>query len=326
MNFNAQDAYQLCNWLDTSSDFPPSAPPPSGWSVVFAPAFSKANYAVILENTQTNTQDANQLAIVIMGTHYKVQVLEDFQINKPGPFVNSSNSPIIPGAYIANGAMSAFQKILNLTPNGQTQTLEDFLESIPWLTPSVSAPSVLITGHSLGGTIASIMGPWLASLILEEAPLTESLPPNIQVITFAAFAGGNLEFAEYLNNSSQYEANINVNDIVPYVWATTGDYQVNKIYTTFRAPGPPIPESFKTMLQKKVSAIPSGFNYIQTNKPNIFTGTILAAPPFSGCKPSRIPDLQWEWELGLQHNYAYCQQYIGSGCTQPRAECPKDQQ
>jgi hypothetical protein len=310
MSISATDCYQLCYWLDSANDLPPSAPPPSGWSLVFAPESQNTNYAVVLKNAQT----PSYLAVVIQGTHDTDQILEDFQINKPEAFVNSSGQPIISGAYIANGAAAAFSAVLGLTQSGQT--LENFITTTGWST-------VLITGHSLGGTIASLMGPWLASVVTKQAPLTQPLPTSFNVVTFAAFAAGNQEFASYLNGSSQYQANINVNDVVPYVWATTGDYKAQDILNTFASPGPPMPESLQHWLSRKVSTIPSGFNYIQTNEPNTFTGTIQKAPPFSNCKPSEIAEKQWEWEVSLQHNYAYCVQFIGSGCTEPQSDCSK---
>jgi hypothetical protein len=143
--------------------------------------------------------------------------------------------------------------------------------------------SVLITGHSLGGTIASLMAPWLASLILDQTPRTDPLPSQILAVTFAAFAAGKQQFADYLNNSSQYQPNINVNDIEPHVWATSGAYSVDYIYGTFPLPGPPIPDYIKVGLGVKVATIPKNFTYVQTNEPNTFAGTILPAPRFSQC-------------------------------------------
>lgn len=311
MTFSANAAYSLCYWLDTATSFPPSTTPPSGWSLTFAPQFQNQNYAVILQNDS----DETQLAVVILGTHDLAQIAEDFGIGSPGPFVNASNQQIISGAQIANGASSALSNVLQLEDNNG-QTFESVLSSYDW-----STYSVLITGHSLGGTIASLLAPWLASLILDQAPLTQPLPSQIQAVTFAAFAAGNQEFASYLNSSSQYQANVNVNDIVPYVWAATGDYSVNHIYTTFPSPGPAIPEATKVGLKAKVATIPKGFQYIQTNEPNTFTGTILQAPSFSQCK--NPASLQWEWEVSVQHNYAYCVNYIGSGCSLPSSDCPK---
>jgi Lipase (class 3) len=314
MNFSAADAYQLCNWLDTQTSFPPSAPPP-GWSIVFKPEFLKGNYAVILESAT----DSSQLAVVILGTHDVVQMIQDIDISTAVPFENSSGVSIIDGALIAKGAMDVFDEVLKLKPLLHEQTFEDFLTSVDW-----TSHSVLVTGHSLGGTTASLVAPWLATLALKEAPVTAPLPAQIQAVTFAAFAGGNQELADYLNGSAQYVPNINVNDIVPYVWATTGDYEVSSIYKTFASPGPPMPHNLKHRLRDKVKQIPSGFNYIQTNEPNTFAGTILAAPSFSTCGDAKkIEDLQWTWEVGLQHNYAYCVQYIGSGCKEPSSDCPQ---
>jgi hypothetical protein len=313
MIFTAAEAYQLCYWLDDQQSFPPSTPP-AGWNLVFKPAFHNKNYAVVLQSIS----DTNQLAVVIMGTHDATQMMQDLDISKPGPFVNPSGDTIITGAEVANGAADAFSQVLNL--RHILHTLEHYLSKTDW-----SKTSVLITGHSLGGTIASLLAPWLASVILGQTPLNKPLPSSLQAVTFAAFAAGNQAFATYLNDSTQYQPNINVHDIVPYVWATTGDYPVSTIYTTFASPGPLMPAKLQADLKKKVGTIPSGFNYIQTNEPSTFKGAILAPPTFSDCglTPEKLQEAQWKWEVSLQHNYAYCVEYIKTGCKEPSSDCPK---
>jgi triacylglycerol lipase len=309
MAISTNAAYSLCNWLDTAPTLPP-ATAPQGWQMIFVPKPKKEaykNYAVILQST-ANTE---QLAIVIQGTKNGWEAIEDFSIDNPAPFVNSSGASIISGAEVANGGTDGLTHVLKLRDKDE-RTLEHVIKSI-----NLSKSSLLITGHSLGGAITTLLAPWLASSLLDQAPLTQPLPANMQVITFAAFAAGNQQFATYLNGSSQYQPNINLNDIVPYVWANTGDYQVSYIYTTFQSPGPRIPGFLATYLEGKVASIPKGFNYIQTNEPNTFSGQILAAPAYSQCLQAERPTLQYKWEVSLQHNYAYCVNYIGSGCTKP---------
>jgi hypothetical protein len=253
-----------------------------------------------------------------MGTHDAIQMIQDTDISKPAAFANSAGVTIITGAEVANGATAAFNQVLNLKPASQ-QTLEAYLTSQDW-----STASVLITGHSLGGTVASMLAPWLAS-VMAQAPLTNPLPSNLQAVTFAAFAAGNVEFADYLSNSPQYQPNINTNDIVPYVWATQGPYPVGNIFTTFASPGTAMPATLQAKLLKKAGTIPVGFNYIQTTEPSTFTGAIVAPPSFSDCNLSaeKVQEAQWNWEVSVQHNYAYCVQYIQSGCTLPSSDCPK---
>jgi hypothetical protein len=309
MTFTANDAYKLCNWLDTATTLPPPTAP-SGWNLLFTPAYNKQNYAVILQNAT----DSHQLAIVILGTRNPFQVMEDFAIDNPGPFNGPWNTVVISDAEIANGASSALTDVLGLTAtvSGQVQSFKDFITSTDW-----SNNSVLITGHSLGGTITSVLAPWLASHILNQQSLVSPLPPQIQAVTFAAFAAGNQQFASYLNNSQQYQPHINTNDVVPHVWATSGPFNVNQIYSMFPSPGPAMPHDLQHWLQRRVAKIPAGFQYVQTNEPNTFSGTIKAAPSFSQCPEHKQSTLQWTWELDLQHNYAYCVQYIGSGCIEP---------
>jgi Lipase (class 3) len=292
----------------------PTPTDPSGWHTILCPKFGNGNYAVILESLA----GTSQLAIVIQGTKDAWQMVNDFDINQPGPFVNLSGAPMISEASIANGANTALTNVLNLEDGGG-QSSGSAKSGIDW-----SNYSVLITGHSLGGTIASLLAPWLAFLILDQTPRTDPLPSQILAVTFAAFAAGKQQFADYLNNSSQYQPNINVNDIEPHVWATRGAYSVDYIYGTFPSPGPPIPDYIKVGLGVKVASIPKNFNYVQTNKPNTFAGTILPAPPFSQCPAGQQPTLQWEWEVGLLPNYASGVNYSSSGCSEPNStECLK---
>jgi hypothetical protein len=316
MAFTANQAYELCDWLDTQPSLPPKSAP-AGWNLAFVPTFHDKNYAVVLQSAS----DSKQLAAVIMGTHDATQLIQDTDIGKPGPFVNSAGGAIIAGAEVANGADAAFNQVLNLKHVLKKETFGDYLGSMA----GSQGMKVLITGHSLGGTVASLLAPWLASMILNQSPLKSPLPPAIQAVTFAAFAAGNQAFAGYLNTSSQYQPNINVNDIVPYVWATAGPYPVGSILKTFASPGPPIPASTQKQLKDKVATIPSGFSYVQTNEPSTFTGTILPAPSFSNCGLSKekLQEAQWNWEVNLQHNYAYCVQFLNSNCTQPSSDCPK---
>jgi hypothetical protein len=300
MLVSAKDAYRLCHWLNTATNLPPNGDP-SGWKLIFKPKFSgdllhlNKDYAVILQNTS----DQNLLAVVVLGTHdfFQQFLLEDLDIDNPVEFVNSFKTDFIENAKIASGAGQAFLNVLGLKETDDGSTFRDFLYARDWTTQSV-----LITGHSLGGTLASMLAPLLAAWILKEAPLQHPLPPNMQVFTFAPFAAGNQQFADYLDGSQQYQAHINLNDVVPNVWATTGDFQVNNIYNMYSKPGPAMPQDKKDELKSIVKKIPSGFNYIQTKNPKTFTYPIQP--------PNVPPDKQWDWEVGVQHVNAYDKQYL----------------
>ena len=277
-------AYALCLWVDGSG----AGSPPAPWKTVFYPVKTRdnPNFAVVLQNSE-NTQ---QYALVIQGTTNIWDAILDFKINDPVSF------PSISGAQIANGASQGMANVLGLK-DGAGQTMNQFLGSIDW-----SASSLFLGGHSLGGTLASLMAPWASvSLFGQKQPLAQ-LPPGIQAITFAPFAAGNQQFADFLNSQSNYQANFNENDAVPHVWATAGQYSVPNMYALFPAPGPsPMPQDMQKQVQDKLNGIPTGFSYVQT------TGISFAFPSEATSS--------WTAELSYQHNQAYDVQFGAGGGT-----------
>src|SRR5262249_37980147 len=150
----------------------------------------------------------------------------DFSIDQPAGFA------AISGAEVANGATTGLSNVLSLVDGGG-QSMNQFLASIDW-----SEASLFVSGHSLGGTLASLMAPWAAvNLFQQQQPLGQ-LPASVQAITFAAFAAGNKAFADFLDAQSNYQANFNQNDAVPHVWARIGAYSVHNMYKLFPSPGP----------------------------------------------------------------------------------------
>ncbi|HEX4275087.1 MAG TPA: hypothetical protein VHZ74_07015, partial [Bryobacteraceae bacterium] len=197
-------------------------------------------------------------------------------------------------AQVAKGANHGLSNVLRLK-DGDGQMLRKFLES----SIREDGTSLLVAGHSLGGTIASLLAPWAAVHLLKEKKPLAQLPDTIQAVTFAAFAAGNQAFADFLSSQSNYQANFNENDAVPHVWATSGEYSVDNMYALFPAPGPsPMPGDLQKRVQDKINKIPSGFSYVQT------TGISFAFPSEATSS--------WLTELSYQHNNAYDVQF-GAG-------------
>ena len=139
-------------------------------------------------------------------------------------------------------------------------------------------------------------------------PLTY-LPHNLSAMTFAAPTAGNLEFATFLNNNPiSYQAFFNSNDVVPNAWAITGGLNLNRINALYLPT--PIPGSVKTLLaSKKLAMAQAGVAYAQTN------GVTFTFP--LGIPPTGTSD-PWIWQVGYQHNNAYCAQFLGSvDCAPP---------
>ena len=219
--------------------------------------------------TRAVLQNGSQYALVIQGTHGTPDMLEDFACEFWLGF-----QPVT-GANVAIGAQAALFDVLMQTSSSKSNTkgadLGSYLQSISgfW---SATNP-LLITGHSLGGTLTALAACWIGFQILEQRSGNRflSLPASIQAASFAPFAAGNQALANCLNNSANYTPCLNQNDAIPHVWATDTSlnpvFNVDSLYTLFPSPGPnPMPSnSFKAAIQNEVALMQkNGVSYVQT--------------------------------------------------------------
>lgn len=111
-------------------------------------------------------------------------------------------------AKIAAGILDAIQSINNLTYNGRT--LHQVINNFP------KGSKVYITGHSLGGALATV---YAAKLVCSNLVDLDIIP-----YTFAAPSAGNKPFADLFNPNSgnclfsQSSGCVSSLDIIPYAW------------------------------------------------------------------------------------------------------------
>lgn len=291
----SQLAWSLCAWIDNVSKQPT---PPSPWTIAWQPDKIGADYAAVLQN-------GNQYALVIQGTHGTPDMLEDFACEFWLAF-----EPVI-DAKVAIGAQAALFDVLMQRSSAKSNTkgsdLGSYLQSISasW----TESNPLLVTGHSLGGTLAALAACWIGFQIVNNGrQLVLSLPTSIQAVTFAAFAAGNHALADCLNKSSNYVPCFNQNDAIPHVWATDTTlnpiFNIDNLYILFPTPGPsPMPSSsFKDAIQNKVTLMQkNGVSYVQTTGPNSYQ---FAYP----CKKD-----SWDPEVAYQHNTAYANTFGSTG-------------
>jgi triacylglycerol lipase len=294
-NFTSIQAYAFCAFVDGDSTTLPAS-----WQPAWVPeADVKGHTATVFQLFAASHAPLPVFALAIQGTKDILDLLSDFEIYDQPSF------PPIAGAKIAKGSQGGLGDILALrSSKGSGQTLQEFLMDL------VPGSQLLLTGHSLGGNVASVLAPWIAANVpafggQEGGKVITGLPGSLTTITFAAPTAGNEAFASFLNGQPNYQAYFNTNDVVPHVWAASGPWSAYDIEKLFPAPGPnPAPEEVSKVINTRMKVLSDlRVSYTQTNGTS-FTFQTVAAPG----------DNPWVWEVGYQHNYAYCMKFQGSNC------------
>jgi hypothetical protein len=187
----------------------------SNWRVVWGPGLSgdRANMLYVAGESKTH-----QLAVTIRGTQWEFWLnwIEDFASVLPlVPYTDVL--PPVPAATpeIAVGTNIGLQLLLST----QASTLDgQEIDVATFLAHAGEDAEVYITGHSLGGCLASVLAPSLAYRLGSAA--------NLKVYTFAAPSAGNPDFAGYYNRLFTGATGRNRSfrvyndlDIVPDSWA-----------------------------------------------------------------------------------------------------------
>ncbi|WP_143310080.1 lipase family protein [Chitinophaga vietnamensis] len=147
-----------------------------------------------------------QLAIVIRGTVWKdlKNVFEDLDVLHTVNWM---------GGYISQGIYTGLQNLIHLEGEDGSTLLNYILQYLA----DVNPPQIFITGHSLGGALASVFALHLKTSIV--------YPANWSVYTFASPSVGDQGFVSYYNNefsdgiSSAYRIYNNC-DLVPCAFAS----------------------------------------------------------------------------------------------------------
>lgn len=190
---------QILNLINAAMpQIPPIASPNPTWQVVWGPVAYTTPGALYQDNLMfaaQNQSDPSQIVIAVRGTNFVADLdwlMEDFDIHQ------TMNWP--PGASVSNpaGAMisestSVGLQILFAMNDATSMSLMSFL-----LKHTGSAIQLCVTGHSLGGCLASTL-----ALYLKENPSVwdASGKSNVSCITFAAPTAGNAAFAAHSDST-----------------------------------------------------------------------------------------------------------------------------
>ena len=272
----AQQEARMLNDINASLDQPPS----QGWEVSWGPKLNddRSNMMYIAGNPGTN-----QYAVVIRGTDWTFLLdwLEDLASVLP-----LVSYPYFAGgqARIASGTLAGLQQLTALDP-------VSFLQGLP------AGATIFVTGHSLGGCLATALAPYLAQNLGGAAAL--------RVYTFAAPTAGDAAFASAYNAMFSPSGGLptafrfyNTLDAVPNGWASLPTIE------TYYQPFPACPQDIKNVINWGQGHVAG--QYVQVG--NESDGTAIALPGnllFSGSAVAAIDpigDALFLYEVSLQHH------------------------
>jgi Lipase (class 3) len=275
----------------------------SSWHVVWGPGLSgdRANMLYV-----AGRSDTGQLAVAIRGTEWEFWLnwIEDLASVLPlVPYTDLLHSVPDEAPEIAVGTNIGLQLLLSTeasTLDGQNMDVAAFLAQ------AGPDAAVFVTGHSLGGCLASVLAPSIAYRL--------GSANNLKVYTFAAPTAGNGAFAQYYNDlftdstgrTRSYRVYNNL-DIVPASWDSLPS--IAALYV----PAPQCSDRVKTLIARVEEAV-SGI-YVQ---PGVLT--IGSAHPLRGTVSAPIsapltPDrgsLLFFHEVGVQHATATYMELLGA--------------
>jgi hypothetical protein len=248
------------------------------WRVVWGPGLSGDRANMLYAAGEPS---GNQLAVAIRGTDWSFWLnwLQNFASLLPlVPF-----TAILPSVPVGNPQIAAGTNVgLQLLLGTEASTLDgDQVDLTTFLRGAGDQAEIFVTGHSLGGCLASVLAPSLAQQL--------GTAKNFKVYTFAAPSAGDQDFASYYNRlftdaaaaSTAYRV-FNDLDIVPESWATLPAIAAK--YT----PVPPCPDALKQVIDRAVTVV--GSTYEQVGSAHHGSAVLLRGQVEAPTAPDLSPD------------------------------------
>jgi hypothetical protein len=259
------------------------------WQVAWGPALNAdhSNLLYAARNRQTG-----QLAVSIRGSDFSFWLnwLEDLAVIRLVPydqFVPTASRT----AQIAFGTAVGLRQVLGMRDG--TKSLETFLTAAPEGSP------ILITGHSLGGCLASALAPCVADWVGNASSLS--------VYTIAAPSPGNEDFASYYNalfttqsgHSTAFRF-FNGLDVVPNAWASLDTVE------TYYPPLVSCPSDISKILDRAENAVSGKYRQLgelALGSAVELPGTIISplAAPRGRMELNPFENALFLWEAAQQH-------------------------
>ncbi len=270
-----------------------------GWKTVWEATELGGNHAFVATN-------GNEYALAIRGSlinfswaAFQNWIYQDLHVTsqEKWSFTNDSSK-----AKLSQGSYDGWQNLSKMADKKTGQLLLPFLEK-----ELEDDSRLLITGHSLGGNLATVY----ASYLWQQFKKDGRNGSNINVITFAAPAAGNEAFANDFNKKFPEAIRVeNKNDIVPKFPSASGISALGSLYNDSLAAGRimvgyknvTVPLSNVFTLLKTTMTILEFTSVISTYAQTNNEGKIINIP-LSG-KNMGNDIMNWLSEAGYQHSVA----------------------
>ncbi|WP_159074292.1 lipase family protein [Streptomyces dioscori] len=279
-----------------------------------------ANMACIVRNHD----GSNQFAVVVRGTvDSPVDMMEDLDVGTLVPFTAAGSAAPVA---VSAGAMAAFTEIANArgfiggtpteeAPEGEAPvgkvlvgkvpvgesgrpgpalpsrvTLREALAALLAAAPSTPRPVVHVTGHSLGGCVATMLAPYLQAQ--DWAPSE----PQFGLVTFAAPTAGPLDFAQFVDGGpwTPFVTCTNYYDLVPRAWS---DLALAK--TWYPKGQGPVANTEVGILLDEIDLLRKGNVYVQPD-----AGTVALNQDYGNHDPGLVEKTTADYLGQVAHQHA----------------------
>jgi hypothetical protein len=285
----------------------------SGWKIVWNAVAVNGNHALVARDGEKHVVAIRGSLMEFSWDAFENWIYQDFNIatQEDWGFCEKGSK-----ARISTGSYRGWKNIIQIKDKSSGKDLLTYL-----LENTRENDPVYITGHSLGGNLATVFASYL-SFKFREAGRS---PDSINVITFAAPAAGNTEFARDFDKKFPRSIRIeNAGDIVPKFPCTSSVADLGSLYSNMPAAGEisvgyknlsvPLPTVFKMISAAMV--VLEYRNGISSFKQTNDKGTIISVPLSGRNTTNDISS--WFAEAGYQHGIAQYAKALGAAVI----DCP----
>lgn len=195
------------------------------WKATWIPEREVAsNFAFVAAS-----EDENTWAVAVRGTDpgFTRRFVDNVLIDVKVWAADAWDHAAADGARIAKGTRVGLDALMKLTAHGET-LVQHLTRTLP------AGATLLVTGHSLGGCLASVLALYLKHELRADV--------SIHPITFAAPSAGDQKFAAlYVSEFPSAQRYYNRGDLVPMAWHDISSFR------SHYSPGPPCPADFRVV-------------------------------------------------------------------------------